>query len=484
MAESEQRVPAGAQRTLATAGSVYVTGRALQLGATIVVVPVLLRALEPAQYGVLAAAILVHQVLNVIAAAGVPTAIALEMFNGTGGVERARRLQAWTVILAVGAVAVADLTGDVWIRMFDSIRYDGPVRVLVLASVPLAVVASSLSMLQARGRAVSYVSLSLASTVGAQVCGVFGIVAFGPSLENYAYGYLISATVAAVAATTLTPPRLAGMMDGDLVAASARLATPTVPNDLALFALAVGDRVVIERVLGVSDVGRYQVAYAVGILGVSFVGAVATGWLPLVYGAVAEDRWSVLARTGETVLMTAALTAGMLAIAAPVVLRVLAPPAYDPAALADVAAWVSAAAIPYVGVQAFTLVVIQLRRSAALTVVTPISAAFGLLLTALLVARIGLVGAGIGTVVAYSLQATLMHGVVRRRAHVPWGRRARLAVLVGLSLVGLGLTLPATGGWLVARATLASTLAATIVRGALFLRRQDADTIRAAGGAS
>ena len=73
-----------------------------------------------------------------------------------------------------------------------------------------------------------------------------------------------------------------------------------------MFALSAGDRVVIERFEGIEQVGRYQVAYLIGSLGILLLNALNSAWSPIIYGA-GDDRWSILRRTSGIVHEMAAL---------------------------------------------------------------------------------------------------------------------------------------------------------------------------------
>ena len=62
-------------------------------------------------------------------------------------------------------------------------------------------------------------------------------------------------------------------VDTRLLGASLRLGVATVPHALAIYVVSAGDRILVERELGLSSVARYQVAYLVGALGLTVAGA-------------------------------------------------------------------------------------------------------------------------------------------------------------------------------------------------------------------
>jgi O-antigen/teichoic acid export membrane protein len=239
---------------------------------------------------------------------------------------------------------------------------------------------------------------------------------------------------------------------------------------VAIYIMAAGDRVVIERQDGLAAVGRFQVAYAMGSLILHLLAAVNNAWSPIVFAAPESERWEVLADTAAALYRVASLIIGAIAMAAPVALLIVAPKAYDPVDLSPVTVLVAAAGFPYVGYLASVQVVFWVRHTGALALATPVAAVVNIVLVVLLLPVWGLTGAALATLAAYACHAAIIRALARRRASVPWRHRRELEGLLTVSLaVVLALALPVSGAWLVLRMAVAVALlaaGANVVRGA------------------
>ena len=214
--------------------------------------------------------------------------------------------------------------------------------------------------------------------------------------------------------------------------------------------LALGDRVVIQVVSGSSAVGRYQVAYAVGALGVALLSALQNAWVPITFSASDEERWEALAKMTAIVVRLGILAAVGITVVAPIALDVLAPASYDPSDLVTVTALVAAGAVPWAFYLPMSQVLFWQRRTRPLAWITPLSAIFNLALVALLVPPLGLAGAGLSTLLALMLQAFLCSRAAAAAATVPWAFR-RLVVPLIAGTVALAAFTDLPSGPLLAR---------------------------------
>ncbi|MGH9152648.1 MAG: lipopolysaccharide biosynthesis protein [Acidimicrobiales bacterium] len=439
-------------RALLGAGGLYTVGRLLQLLGGLLVVPILTRSLTPADFGTVAAALVVVQLLALVAAVGLPAALTRIIFDPDGG-EHARGIVLAVFMFALPAAGVAHLTGPFWTGVFRELEYGRAAQTAVLTAVPLAVLTATLSVFQAQRQAVRFVVIALLGTVGAQVVGI-ALLLTDPdrSAVRYLLGYLIGSSLAAVLAVGFTGLSARVLIDRRPLRAALAVGLPTVPHVLGLSLLSAGDRVLIERLHGLGAVGRYQVAYALGTLGLVALTALNNAWAPLVYGASPERRWQELAATSTALSHLATLSAAGLAFAAPLVVRVAAPPDYGHRTMGITAAIVALAVVPYVVYLSRVHVLFQTTRTRALAVITPLTAVGNIVLNLLVLPVAGLPGAAGVTVATYAAQATLVHRRASRLAAVQWNLRedARTWV-VAACLVALGAALPATGAWVAVR---------------------------------
>ena len=339
--------------------------------------------------------------------------------------------------------------------LWGELLVDGDVAALmigVMIAVPAAIGGAGASLLLVEERPLAYVTVVLMGSLGAQTLGILAIILAGPEATSYLVGYLLAAVAAALLGLLLSGSIRVRPASRALLRRALSIGLPTVPHSLAIFVLALGDRVVIQVVSGSSAVGRYQVAYALGALGVALLSALQNAWVPITFSASDEDRWEALAKMTAIVVRLGILAAVGITVVAPIALDILAPASYDPSDLVTVTALVAAGAVPWAFYLPMSQVLFWQRRTRPLAWITPLSAIFNLVLVALLIPPLGLAGAGLSTLLALMLQAFLCSRAAARAASVPWAFRRLIGpVVAGALAIATFAVLPAGPIWTVVR---------------------------------
>lgn len=423
-------------------GSIYTLGTVLQLSGSALSIPIITRLLGPAQYGTVALALTIQLFITTLAALGLPAALTRIYFdNEDDGKSMARALIVSTALLALGGTALALLTALAWAPLLVP---DEPGAILlgIAIGLPGAVITASLAMLRVQERPVSFISISLTSNFGAQLLGILGLL-IERSPVAYLVGYGGAMAIAAVVAASMT--RAIGTRPAPRPALRAALAygLPTVPHTLSVFVLSLGDRIVIQVIDGLGAVGKYQISYAVGGLGINFLSSLQNAWVPITFGAAEHLRWKSLAETAALVTRMAALACGTIALLARPLLAIVAPSNYDPSYLAQVTAVLALSSLPWSTYLPRSQVLFWTKHTKPLAWITPAAAVFNLALVAVLLPPFGLVGAGAATVLAIGFEALLVEIASARVADVPWHWLSEGAHYgLGMVLVALALALP------------------------------------------
>ena len=254
-----------ALRAMFTRDFVYLGVSVLQVVLVALMTPILTRRVGVGQFGQLALAIVVAQLLGVTLSLGLPFAVQ-KVFAEKDGDRRSRGVLAISAVLAVAASLVVVLAAPAWgpavglDRVLDA-------RLAALWAGCFALTMTSLAMLRSRDKLRMATFVAALQSVGAQAAGVLLLYWWAPTVTSYLCGLIIGQGAAAlVGLLTLRP-------DWSALAAIRRyggiflFGLPMVPQQLSGYILGVGDRVVIRHVLGSAAVGRYSVAYNVGSLG-------------------------------------------------------------------------------------------------------------------------------------------------------------------------------------------------------------------------
>lgn len=441
---TDAALPPPSASVLVGRGSLYTLSTFAQLATAILVLPALTRLLAPAEFGRLTTALIVAQVLGMVSSLGLPAAITRAYFLDIDGPAGASRLVGHAAKLAVITCSVVAGTTPLWSSAigFPESR---TLAVAAVAGAPLAITFAVQALLRARDHVMRFVALSAGTAFAAPLTGLLALVV-EPTATAYLWGWFATQSVVAAWGLVLSLGKRDPVTSG-LLRRALRIAIPTIPHVVAIYLLNVSDRFVVQASEGFGQVGRYQVAYLIGGAGIVAINALNNAWAPLIYQADPQLRHRVLSETTRTVERLAAGAVVGVSMGAPWLLMLAAPFSYDRGALVPVVATISLAAMPMVVYLANAHLVFVTGKTGLLAVITPAAAAAKIVVAILLVSVWGLIGAGIATVVAYSLLAVGLVLARRRVAPQAWSQRldARSWVLGTASAIG-GALIPADGG--------------------------------------
>lgn len=451
-------------RWLLVRGANYTAVTAAQALALVLTLPVLTRLLTASQMGVVAAALIIYRLVALLAGIGLPAAVGREYFEEDGP-KRAGVLAAWCIGLVVVVGIAVELSGPAWASMFGAVPYAQALRLSVWAGAATGIARTGLSYLRAADQARRFVVVSLMGGPGAHIAGLLYLALIRPEPEAFLWGFLGATTLSALLALTWIPLQRPRLDQASRVYAGLRYGFPTVPHLGAMMVIVLGDRVLVERFLGVDELGRYEVAYVLGAVGIQLLLAVGNAWTPLILGEPPSRMWATLGDTTELVHRVARLVGAGLAIGAPIGLQLLAPDSYSPLQLGPVVAVVAGTIPFYVWYVASSIVLQQRRRMATFYWAAPLAAVFNIVLNVLLLPILGLVGAALATVLAYGLLGAITARGAARLVDDPWHSHGLFTsiLVVGVAILG-SIIAPSSPGWLWLRGLVGGLLLVQIAR--------------------
>ncbi|WIA98945.1 MULTISPECIES: oligosaccharide flippase family protein [unclassified Curtobacterium] len=434
-------------------GLLYVVVWSMQLVVSSLISPVLAHLMPPAEFGLLASAIALFQAFVVLSVAGLDQAAVLQRAEDGGDDRRARGLLVVGITTAVVVTGTALVTIPSWADAAGFVGAHPLLLVAVLWVAPAAIVQLSLSLLVAQDRIRVFAVTSLLSSVGGSIIGLGLLVWVSADATTYAWGGVVAQGVAMVIGIAATRPRIAGLFDRRTTARAFRLGIPVALGNLSYFVLNAGDRVVVQRLLGPDEVARYQIAYVVGSAVILLLTFTNQAWAPhfaALRDRAARRRLAVHARDELYAMLAPVLLA--VTLVSPVALPVLAPASYRVQDLSVVVFVVALTALPVVASGATGRLLLVERKGVAVGVIAAGAGVLNIGANLVLVPLLGIVGAGLATVVAYTLLAVAQLLVLPDRRE--WvGPRARVVLpLVGaLAVAGASLLLPQDTLWNVVR---------------------------------
>ena len=452
-------VSGGNLGVLLARGGGYATGVVVQVVVQVLALPILTRALLPGQYGIVATALVVMNLLAVLVDLGLGNAVARSYFLRPAGPSRARALLLAAVVTTLILTVVSDAAGPLWARVFGELEYGPALRLAVWGAAAIAVRNAATAYLRSGARVGWVLALTVGTTAGAQIVGLAALWLWRADATAYLGGLVAGMAAGAAGGVIVSRLGVRALADRQFRRWAVSFSLPTVPYQLSTVFIWFADRVVIERFLELAEVGRYQIAYSVGSLGLMVGMAVNQAWAPAVHSAAPGERWGLVETSTAAMLRLAGLAAGGVAMGAPVFLLVIAPPSYQPRALAPVVAIVAVALVPLMSQLSAVNVVTDVGRTRILGLLTLCAAAANILFNIVLVPMLGLVGAAFATLLSYALLSVTMTVAAGRMAPYrpgwsPLLRAWGVAIMFGL----IGALLPVGGWWALLRLAIASGL--------------------------
>ena len=443
-------VEKASRSTLFGRGLLYVVVAGLQLVTSAIASPILAHVLDdPAQLGTLSSAIALHQLLAAILLVGLDHAIVLR--RARDGHDLTARSIATAAMLIVSALTVVVWLTSVWWAPAFGLTDRPIVLITVLWTVPTAGVMISLGLLNASDRLRAYTVLGAFCAVGGQAVGLTLVLTHPPfttssAAANFALGLLVADLVGVVLGFALTRPRLRGALTWSTVGPSLALGAPLALDSVSLFVLNAGDRILLQRLAGAGEVGRYQIAYTLGYTATMVIALMSSTWTPR-FAAVGDrlKRWQLIGATRDSIYRLLTPVVLGIVLGAPLALRIVAPASFRPGSLLPVVYLVVLSSYAVAASSATGRMLVTGGRTRAFATCTLIAAVVNIGVNLVLIPWIGLFGAAIATIVAYLVQGVVQRAVVGGGPEFPATPRRVLAeIAVVVAVGGASLLLPRT----------------------------------------
>lgn len=371
---------------------IYLAFWAMQIVIAAALTPATTRLMPKTAFGQASAATAVMQLLVCLFGFSLYTGVQ-RAYAGEDGEAHARRLVALAIGLSLLTGSIAYATGRWWCPLIGLGPFPVAIRYAVLWAVMSAITAPALGLLRSRDHLKGFVAASFAQSVFAQALALGLVVFVSATAASYLLGQLLGEVMTLLIALSIARPMLPRRIHLPFMTSSLRFSSALVPAAIASFLFDASDRLVIHGDLGAPAVSRYAVARNIGGFAIVLLQLVTFVWMPRLFAMKDEKaRRNVLATSRDGLYMLAASFAIAISAASPVLLRLWAPPSYQPDTLLLVTALVSAGALPMADSMIYEQVLILHGRTRAVAIAAVSVALLNLVLNLLLVPVLGIDG--------------------------------------------------------------------------------------------
>ena len=406
----------------------------------ILTVPIFARAFVEAEYGVLEIALVSLSVAATVADAGLASASQRSFYDYRDDENAQRRAVVTTAVAAAAVIACAIGIAGLLLRrplsdaLFGTSDQSETVAIIAITVPAMALGTLLRETMRLRFFATHYlVSALVTGFVGAGI-GIIAVVGFDAGAGGVIAGMLAANLAAAGYGAIAMRRDLGRALSRFELRRMLAFGLPLVPAALALWALALIDRLMLSSLADLDDVGQYAVANRVA----SVIQLGATGFLlalgPYLLATYAESRELEKTLRGRT-LTYLAFTLGFAGLVVTLLsheaVAVLAPDYGDASrAVGPVAfGWVA------FGLASLLMAGITLaRRTTYFAVLAGAAALLNIGLNLVLIPLWGMLGAALATAIAYGALAAMYYPVAQRVYPTPY-EPVKLVLVVALAVV-------------------------------------------------
>lgn len=409
--------------SLIAQSAIYVGGAVLNALVPFLLLPVLARALGPADYGVVGSLTALIVVVGVLAGLSTHGLLSVVYFK-SDAVRFGRQITACLIVLLGTAPALS-----IAVPMFGSAieRVSGIDPrwqwTIVVAASGQFLLSTVLAVSQIRGEALRYIGLQFANISLSVTLTLLLVLGLDWGWEGRAAAHaLVAVGIGLLGVTLLTRDRTivwrCSMAD---IAAALRFGLPLVPHALAAAVMGSVDRLVITNFGGETEAGHYFAAFQVASLLPFLCNAVNQAWAPWLFKSLADDSYERRRLIVQTtyVILAGILAGGLcLAIIGAWATQLLAGPAF--ALQPGLMAFLAGAAACNGAYYFFTNYIFHARRTELLSILTVSIAGLQVLGSVFLTQRFGATGAALSAFVASGLYLVGVVLLAQRLVPMPW----------------------------------------------------------------
>jgi O-antigen/teichoic acid export membrane protein len=295
--------------------------------------PVFTHYLTPADYGISALIIVFTTLLNGLFSLGAAASIGIYYFEAAEGPERAKVI--WTTAaLLLANCALLTLLGFVFspqlsLWLFKSPDHSYLIRLALVTLSLSTLTIPFLAFLQLEERAKTYVLFTSVSSLLTLLLSVVTVVYLRHGIAGLFEASLMGIAVLLAGTVLIAFLRLKPGLDFSRVWPVIRTGFPSIFGVGAFFFIDWSDRLLIERFLGLDELGVYSIGYSFGMLMSLVVMAFGNAWPPYFISFINKREEAAVLFAGVLkyyVILLGTVTLALFLLARPVVITMTAPP--------------------------------------------------------------------------------------------------------------------------------------------------------------
>jgi len=410
-------------------------------GIPILLLPVYVRLLPPLEYGAM-------EIITIFAAL-INITVALEIAQGfaryfpearTDGEKREYASTAlWFTVSAYGLfmVAALSLSRSLTDLMLHDGAWEKTIRVAIIATGLNGVYQLLLNQLRWELKPLAYASASITYILISVAAGIFLIVFYRAGVAGIFYGQMTGAIVAGCFAGVMGRKNLGFLFNRTRCREMLTFSLPLVTSSIAVILANYVDRIAIQNLMTLTDVGVYSAGFRVASIANIIMAGIYFSLTPLIYRNYRKETTPAeLAKIFNYFLCGTLPVLMAMTLFAREILQVFTEPAYYSAwTIIPLLAVASIASRLYI----FTPGLDIEKRTKIIALINIASALLNIFLNILLIPALGITGSALATLISATILFAAYAGINQRLYPIPFAwRKIAAACSITLSVILMG----------------------------------------------
>jgi O-antigen/teichoic acid export membrane protein len=331
--------PRGPLRSLGRHTLIYGSGYVATAAVSLILVPIYTRYFTPSEYGLLALMLVLYGVGQRIYDLGFTNSVARFFFDEGEDREhglRQMRVTSLTFLAAYAGMLTLSLclfAGSWSDLLTGSGRHADLVRIVSLTLFAETLSIVPLTLIRMEERSGLFLLITLVRLVSSLGLAIVFVVALGWGVRGALLANALPAGGILIALLARRPDDLRGRASWSLLKQMLAFGLPFFPVLISGWVIDASDRYLLEVFRSRDEVGFYSLAYRFAQVMQLGVAAFSMGWAPLRYQIYERpDAKAVYRRLTNAYVLVAAVPAVAIAVFAPAIVHIVAPPSYASAA--------------------------------------------------------------------------------------------------------------------------------------------------------
>lgn len=444
-------------------GAVYGIAKLLTGGLTLLSLPIYTHALVPREYGIVDLLTSLATIAHVTVALEIAQGMGRHVMSPEGAAARDRYASTalWFTLAtySVFASAVMPFAGLISEKLFETAAYANVVRVATLVIWSTGLFYLIQNLLRYSRRAPKYAIVSIVFSVANVGVTLVLLLLLHAGLVALFVGQFVAGLVAVALGGWFARDSIRPTFDRALCREMLTFSIPLVPSGIGVMLCMYVDRFAVLKLLSVTDLGLYGVAFRVSTVVAIVVAGFDAALSPLVYQKHHEEETpGQLARMLQWFLALAAPLLLFLGLFSDVLVRIVAPPEYAGASKQVI---LLSSSMLVANLYNFSPGLWIAKRTGWVAFISVGTGVLNLIINFLLIPRVGLIGAALGTLISAVVAGAAHFALGRLFYRVPynWPRLASgvgfaIGAAVVVHLAGFGLVLRAVAYLVVSAGTI------------------------------